>query len=92
MTVDFDGAGALFAIAASAVRLRILSELANSEMTVGQLGNAVGIAQSALSQHLRRLREANLVFCRRRGANVHYRLAPGIGERLLIFAYKNFEG
>lgn len=56
-------------------RLAILSELAAGERCVGELQRLVGIQQSALSQHLARLRADNLVSARRESVRIHYSLA-----------------
>ncbi|MCP5410614.1 MAG: winged helix-turn-helix transcriptional regulator [Alphaproteobacteria bacterium] len=57
-------------------RLMILCELKQAgEMPVGALADAVGLSQSALSQHLARLRADGLVETRREGQTIHYRLA-----------------
>lgn len=56
-------------------RLIILCELVNGERTVGELEAVVGLSQSALSQHLARLRGAKLVKTRRESQTIHYSLA-----------------
>lgn len=57
-------------------RLLALCLLAQSgEMSAGALGDAVGLSQSALSQHLALLREEGLVTARRAAQTQHYRLA-----------------
>ena len=53
------------------------------EMNVGALADAVGLSQSALSQHLARLREEGLVATRREAQTIHYRLADPKAARLL---------
>lgn len=59
-------------------RLLILCELmAQREMSVGELADAVGLSQSALSQHLSKLRAENLVQTRRESQTVFYRLSSG---------------
>ena len=55
-------------------RLAILCQLAGGERSVGSLQNVVGISQSALSQHLARLREDGLVNTRRSGTTIYYAL------------------
>lgn len=55
-------------------RLMILCRLAEGECSVGALQETVSISQSALSQHLARLREAGIVATRREGQTVIYRL------------------
>ena len=56
-------------------RLLILCNLLDQEMHVSQLEDRVGLAQSALSQHLAKLRAWGLVQARRDGQQVHYSLA-----------------
>jgi len=55
-------------------RLSILCHLGRGEMCVGQLADAVGLSQSALSQHLAKLRADRLVKTRRRSQTVFYSL------------------
>lgn len=56
-------------------RLMILCALVEGEQSVGALNAAVALSQSALSQHLARLREAGLVSTRRDGQLIYYALA-----------------
>lgn len=57
-------------------RLLLLCHLAQAgEMGVGALADTVGLSQSALSQHLAKLREDGLVATRREAQAVRYRLA-----------------
>jgi ArsR family transcriptional regulator len=57
-------------------RLLILCKLAQAqEMNVSALVEAVGVSQSALSQHLALMRAMGLVAARKEGLNVHYRIA-----------------
>ena len=57
-------------------RLLILCFLAaRGEMTVGELADVVKLSQSALSQHLGKLRADGLVAFRRDAQTLHYRVA-----------------
>jgi len=56
-------------------RLMILCQLAKHERCVGDLEEVVGLSQSALSQHLGRLRRENLVKTRREGQTIYYSLS-----------------
>jgi DNA-binding transcriptional ArsR family regulator len=57
-------------------RLLILCELlATPEIQVGDLAEAVGLSQSALSQHLSKLRAEGLVDTRREAQAIFYRLS-----------------
>ncbi|RVP80161.1 ArsR/SmtB family transcription factor [Sinorhizobium medicae] len=53
-------------------RLLILDSLVKEEMAVGTLANKVGLSQSALSQHLSKLRAQNLVSTRRDAQTIYY--------------------
>jgi DNA-binding transcriptional ArsR family regulator len=65
-------------------RLLILCFLAvRGEMTVGELVGVVKLSQSALSQHLARLREDGLVTFRRTSQTLHYRVADKRALRVL---------
>ncbi len=55
-------------------RVRILSVLIEQEMNVGPLAQTVGISESAVSHHLRGLRQMGLVKARRDGKEVYYRV------------------
>lgn len=56
-------------------RLLVLCQLANGEKSVGQLEKLIGLSQSALSQHLARLRRDNLVQTRRSAQTIYYSLS-----------------
>lgn len=55
-------------------RLRIIQLLNGRALCVNALAHRLDITQSAVSQHLRILREADLVVDEKRGYYVHYRL------------------
>ncbi len=55
-------------------RLLILCQLVNGEKSVGQLEEVIGLSQSALSQHLARLRQQYLVKTRRQAQTIFYSL------------------
>lgn len=56
-------------------RLRILEYLdLHGESTVGAIVEGVGGQQGAVSQHLNRMRMAEIVVCRREGRQVLYRI------------------
>ena len=60
---------------ASPHRLEILEVLAQGERTVESLASETGLSIANASRHLQQLRQAQLVFARRDGLFVHYRLA-----------------
>ncbi len=69
---------------ANRARLMVLCQLVeHKEMRVGDLVAAVGLSQSALSQHLARMRDEGLVSFRRDGTELFYRIADPRCEALL---------
>jgi DNA-binding transcriptional ArsR family regulator len=77
-------AAQLLKLLANENRLLVLCFLmVRGEMTVGALTSAVGLSQSALSQHLARLREDGLVTFRRESQTLYYRLADERAARVL---------
>jgi len=65
-------------------RLLILCRLAvERELSVGQMEEAVGLSQSALSQHLAKLRDDGLVATRREAQTIHYRITDKNVQRVL---------
>ncbi|MFO1074801.1 MAG: metalloregulator ArsR/SmtB family transcription factor [Geminicoccaceae bacterium] len=68
-------------------RLMILCQLVNGEKSVGELVRLVGLSQSALSQHLARLRRDHLVKTRREAQTIYYTVASQ--EALQMLAQLN---
>ncbi len=69
---------------ASKPRLLVLCYLAQAgEMSAGDLTAQVGLSQSALSQHLAKLREEGLVATRKEAQTVFYRVNDPKAEQLL---------
>jgi len=56
-------------------RLRILWLLAHSEQCVNNISLAIDMSASAVSHHLRVLRQAGLIANRRAGKEIYYKLA-----------------
>lgn len=72
---------------ASPARLTILCELAQGERSVGELEGVVGLSQSALSQHLAKLRAAKLVATRRESQTIYYTLADAGVNKIIGALY-----
>jgi DNA-binding transcriptional ArsR family regulator len=66
-----------FAVLAEPTRRRILDELRMSDSSVGQLVEALGVSQPAMSKHLKVLREAGFVSCRTAAQQRIYRIDAG---------------
>lgn len=76
---------------ASEPRLLVLCYLAEEgEMSVGDLATAVGLSQSALSQHLAKLREEGLVATRKEAQTVFYRVCDPKAQQLLALLHDLF--
>jgi DNA-binding transcriptional ArsR family regulator len=67
-----NSAAALLSALANPKRLLILCNLVNGEVPVGVLASQVGLSQSALSQHLSKLRAQKLVKTRRDAQTIYY--------------------
>ena len=67
----------------NARRLMILCQLLEGEKSVGELVRQVGLSQSALSQHLARLRRDRLVSTRRSAQTIYYAIAGAEARALL---------
>ncbi len=75
----------LLSVMANAQRLRALTILLNGEMSVGPLAERLQISQSALSQHLAKLRASNLVQTRRDAQTVFYSVkSPNVAAVLTM--------
>ena len=84
-------AAGLLKVMANECRLLVLCHLsASGELSVGQLADRIGLSQSALSQHLARLREEQLVATRKEAQTVYYRLCNPKAERLLALLHELF--
>ena len=62
----------LFSAFSDPSRVRIISALADCEMSVGTLAAAVNLSESAVSHQLRGLRQMRLVRARKAGRQVFY--------------------
>ena len=69
-------------------RLYILCQLANGEKSVGELEKIIGLSQSALSQHLARLRREKLVKTRRQAQTIYYSLDGDQATRIINVLFK----
>jgi len=76
-------AASLLKALANEKRLMIVCELSEGERSVGALVETVGLSQSALSQHLAKLRAGRFVMTRRRGQTIYYSLADPAVIRLV---------
>ena len=88
---DAGRAAAFLKVMANNCRLLILCQLSDSgELSVNELGERVGLGQSAMSQHLARLRQEGLVATRKVAQTVFYRLCDPKAEQLLALLHDLF--
>ncbi len=75
----------VFKILANQKRLEIIQLLSGRELSVSQMVEMLGLAQSNLSQHLALLRHAKVVTARRDGQTIYYQLSDSrISEALAM--------
>lgn len=80
-------ASALLRAMSNERRLLILCHLSRAERSVGELCNLVDISQSALSQHLAKLRADGLVNTRREAQTIYYSLRGEAVQSILDSLY-----
>ena len=78
-----DQSANFLAAMSNAKRLEILCILHAGEMNVGRLADRVQLSQSALSQHLSKLRARDIVTTRRDGQTIYYSLQSELAKDLL---------
>jgi len=82
-----EAAAAMLKQLANPHRLLILCQLIGAEKSVGELCEAAGLSQSAVSQHLAKLRDGGVVMTEKRGQMVYYRLCSMEVSALLSTLY-----
>lgn len=87
MAAHAEAAAALLKQLANTNRLMILCALVGGEKSVNVLNEQVPLSQSALSQHLGRLRAAGLVATRRDGKLIYYSLSDDNAGSVLRLLY-----
>lgn len=80
---DLEALADMFQLLASPTRLRIVEALATGELCVCDISAVVGVSPSAVSHHLRQMRQMRLVRYAKRGRMAYYRLDDDHVLRLL---------
>jgi DNA-binding transcriptional ArsR family regulator len=83
MRRNADAAARLLRTLANDQRLRVLCFLGEGELTVGQINERVDLSQSALSQHLAKLRAEGIVATRREAQTIYYSLADDAVRQII---------
>lgn len=78
-----DTAAEFLTLISNEKRLAILAYLLQGEMTVGSIADRVSLSQSALSQHLAKLRGLDLVETRRERQMIYYSCNSDAVKRVL---------
>ena len=81
-------AAAMMAALSHEARLRVLCDLVGGERSAGELVKRSGLSQSALSQHLSKLRDEGLVSTRRDGVSIFYSIANPDAARIMDVLYE----
>jgi ArsR family transcriptional regulator, virulence genes transcriptional regulator len=82
-------AAAMLKALAHPARLLVLCHLVEAgELAAGELGKRAGLSQSAMSQHLGKLRDQGLVETERTGTAIRYRIADANAARLLALLHE----
>lgn len=79
----FEFSANLLVAMANPARIKILSQVIAFEISVGGLVQNSGLSQSAISQHLAKLRAAKLVKSRRDAQTVYYRCSSDAVRKIL---------
>lgn len=83
-------AAALLKALANEQRLMILCNLVEGPLSVTELNEQVELSQSALSQHLAVLREANIVSTMRESQTIRYSLPQGVATQIINLLHRAF--
>jgi ArsR family transcriptional regulator, virulence genes transcriptional regulator len=90
-SIEAGEAAAVLRALSNEARLLVLCHLSEAaELSAGELTRRVGLSQSALSQHLARLREEGLVTTRKEAQTVFYRVCDPRVARLLTLLHELF--
>ena len=85
-----DEAIAVLKAMASHNRLLLLCELVSGERSVGELAQALDLAQATVSQHLSLLRRDGVVGGRREAQSIHYRITDPRVQALMATLFDQF--
>lgn len=77
-------ASRLMKLLANKQRLILVCKLIDGECSVGELASYAGLAQSAASQHLSKLRAEAVVSTRREAQTIYYRLVDPAALRIIL--------
>lgn len=71
-------------------RILILCTIFDKERTVSEIVSVLGVSQSAVSQHLSRMKHQNILGTRRDGKEIYYRITNDDVNRIISFMHSVF--
>lgn len=89
---NFDIKAAFLTVLANSHRLHIIKLLGHGEMAVGAIATTVGLSQSALSQHLAKMRRSGVLKTRRDAQTVYYSVKSENARTILKTLERMFDG
>ena len=90
MRKNVENSSAFLKLLSNPTRLMILCNLIESERCVGDLEKDLNISQSALSQHLSKMRDKGIVKSEKQGQHVFYSISDSDVEVIINVLYKLF--
>jgi DNA-binding transcriptional ArsR family regulator len=87
LIADTEAAATFLTLMGNEKRLAIMGHLVDDELSVGAIAERVDLSQSALSQHLARLRDEGLVNTQRESQTVWYTLPAGPAHAIIATLY-----
>jgi DNA-binding transcriptional ArsR family regulator len=91
LIADTEAAAAFLTLMGNEKRLMIMSQLIDNELSVGTIADRVSLSQSALSQHLAKLRNFGLVETRRDRQMIYYSCRSDAVRELLEMLAERFQ-
>lgn len=83
MAENAEDAARLLGLMANPQRLRILCLMVDNEISVSDIVDETGLAQPTVSQHLKKLRDADVVITRRKAQTIFYKLSEHPAKKVL---------
>jgi DNA-binding transcriptional ArsR family regulator len=90
MRKNVENSSAFLKLLSNPTRLLILCNLIESERCVGDLEKDLNISQSALSQHLSKMRDKGIVKSEKQGQHVFYSISDSDVVDIINVLYKLF--
>lgn len=85
---DLERLAQRFKILGEPTRLQILSEICDQELSVHEICQQTGLHQANASKHLRLMKDAGVVACRKEGVRRYYRIAAPEIQNLCLHVHE----